>query len=126
MGVSVLPHWGEKQMSLSCDRFNQTPENLDEVVEMINKSNAEEIMHHCLLVNDYLQTVKKSLLADGEKRGLSPASRREISRFYQLMTPEVATICAYALRGILRPLLRSDRCGNFSQLASTRTSGTNI
>lgn len=33
---------------------------------MIDKSNAEQIMLHCLIVNDYLLTVKKALIADGQ------------------------------------------------------------
>lgn len=33
---------------------------------MIDKSNAEQIMLHCLLVNDYLTTVKKAIMADGQ------------------------------------------------------------
>lgn len=31
-----------------------------------NDSYAEQIMLHCLLVNDYLTTVKKALMADGQ------------------------------------------------------------
>ena len=34
---------------------------------MIDKSYAEQIMHHCLLVNDYLKTIKKSVMADGQE-----------------------------------------------------------
>ena len=33
---------------------------------MIDKSYAEQIMHHCLLVNDYLKTIKKSVMVDGQ------------------------------------------------------------
>ena len=33
---------------------------------MMDKSYAEQIMIHCLLINDYLKTAKKSLIADGQ------------------------------------------------------------
>ena len=33
---------------------------------MEEKSKAEMIMLQCLLINDYLKTVKKSIMADGE------------------------------------------------------------
>ena len=33
---------------------------------MIDKSYAEQIMLHCLLVNDYLKTIKKSVMLDGQ------------------------------------------------------------
>jgi hypothetical protein len=38
-----------------------------QVVKMMEEqSHAEMIMHHCLLVNDYLKTIKKSIMADGQ------------------------------------------------------------
>lgn len=37
-----------------------------EVGIVINKSNAEEIMLKCLIINDYMTTVKKALLFDGQ------------------------------------------------------------
>lgn len=39
---------------------------MDEVGIVSDKSNAEQIMLHCTIVNDYLLTVKKALIADGE------------------------------------------------------------
>lgn len=33
---------------------------------MEDKTKAEEIMLQCLLINDYLKTVKKSIMSDGE------------------------------------------------------------
>lgn len=47
-----------------CDRFLE----LFKVKQMIpiNKSNAKEIMLHCLLVNDCLTTVKKAIAFDGQ------------------------------------------------------------
>ncbi|MGL6341362.1 MAG: hypothetical protein ACRC80_19740 [Waterburya sp.] len=35
-------------------------------VMMEDKSHAEKIMLQCLLVNDYLKTIKKAVMADGE------------------------------------------------------------
>ena len=35
-----------------------------EVVALKDSSYAEQIITHCLLINDYLTTVKKSLMAD--------------------------------------------------------------
>jgi hypothetical protein len=34
--------------------------------EIPKESHAEQIMHQCLLVNDYLKTIKKSIMADGQ------------------------------------------------------------
>ncbi|MDJ0591113.1 MAG: hypothetical protein QNJ72_14145 [Pleurocapsa sp. MO_226.B13] len=34
--------------------------------ELPDQSQAEKIMHHCLLVNDYLRTIKKSIMSDGQ------------------------------------------------------------
>lgn len=39
------------------------------VRKMISKDNtyAEQIMLHCLLINDYLKTIKKSVMSDGQE-----------------------------------------------------------